>query len=74
MKTVILILALASKAVAFKQIYAVNSGGKALTDSDGIKYQARVSGRYNFIAHPKFDFSKVPESDRNIYKSFAFVR
>jgi Malectin domain len=68
MKLIILILAMATKAIAYEQIYAINAGGYAITDSDGIEYKEGVSKNYSFPWKKPLDLIKIAESDRDIYK------
>jgi Malectin domain len=73
MKSVALIFAMATMAtniIAFEQMYAVNSGGEAHTDSDGIEYQKIKSvNPANWSKISDFDFGNVPVSDLPIYRT-----
>jgi Malectin domain len=67
MLSFIVVLALASKVIAFEQIYAINAGGPNHTDSDGIVYVNKTLGKIiQFKLNLGLD--NVPESDRPIYK------
>jgi hypothetical protein len=68
----ILVFAMATSAVAFEQIYAINAGGeKDHTDADGIFYTAKKGPR-NF-KWPDFDYYDVPRSIKDIYQSINYV-
>jgi Malectin domain len=69
MKLAILILALATKAIAYEQIYALNAGGDVITDSDGIQYQGRGSDDFVSNWRDKLDLTNIAELDRDIYKA-----
>jgi Malectin domain len=65
---------MAAKVTAYEQIFAINSGGAAHTDSDGIVYQER-SKKYGNADHQswvKLHMGTVPESDRNIYNDYEY--
>jgi Malectin domain len=70
MKFILIILTITMKVIAFEQIYAVNSGGEAHTDSDGIIYQTQTENKnrenYNVNLY-SFDIGSVPASDKPIY-------
>jgi Malectin domain len=70
MKSVLLIMTMATNVFAFEQIFAVNSGGDAHTDSDGIIYQQRVATNNKWHHEPK-DYKNVIGSDQKIYQSYA---
>jgi Malectin domain len=71
MKLLILILMLATDAIALELIYAINAGGGNYTDLDGIVYQSYDSKiRYKW---PPYDIGNVPESDTQIYKFTDFT-
>jgi Malectin domain len=70
MKSVLLIMIMTTNVFAFEQIFAVNSGGGAHTDSDGIIYQQRVATNNKWPNAPT-DYKNVIGSDRIIYQSFA---
>jgi Malectin domain len=57
MKSILLILSVATNVIAFEQIFAVNCGGDAYTDSDGIIYQKRDE------THA---FSSIPRDYKNV--------
>jgi Malectin domain len=67
MKLILLILAMATKAIAYKKIYAINAGGDAITDSDGIEYQEGVSNGFNSTWKKPLDLTNIDVSDRYIY-------
>jgi Malectin domain len=65
----IVISALVTYVIAYEQIYAINAGGDAHTDTDGIVYKEDDSQkRKKKHKDIKFDMENVPESDRNIYR------
>jgi Malectin domain len=69
MKTLILILKLASIAVAYEKIFAINAGGDAHTDLDGIVYEGDVStNSAAWIGIMEFDFGNVSKSEKSIYQ------
>jgi Malectin domain len=72
MKSVILILLMATKVIAFEQIYAVNAGGEAHTDTDGIVYRGREKINKQFSRHSTVYIGKVPERDREIYHNYEY--
>jgi Malectin domain len=57
--------------VAFKQIYAINAGGEAYTDSDGIVYQRRVETHKRFD-FDSFDTGNIPDKDKLIYRHYEY--
>jgi flagellar capping protein FliD len=59
---------MATNAKAFEQIYAVNAGGDAHTDTDGIVYQKHDSPVRKEIFE-ELQIGTVPESDRSVYKT-----
>jgi Malectin domain len=66
MKSVLLLLTMATYVIAFEQIIAINSGGEAQTDADGIvyqKYDQNPGVWWNVL-----ELGNVPESDRDIYR------
>jgi Malectin domain len=72
MKSLILVFAMATNAIAFEQIFAVNAGGtKNHTDSDGIVFTAKTirrSYQWNEDFQIFFDTDDVmPQADRHIY-------
>jgi translation elongation factor EF-1beta len=68
MKLVLIILAMATNASAFEQIFADNSGGNSHVDSDGITYkQSERAG--SWAGEP--DIENFPKSDSNIYYDFT---
>jgi Malectin domain len=69
MKLALLILAMATKTIAYEKIYAINAGGDAITDSDGIEYQEGVSNNCSFLWKKALDLTRIAESDRDIYKT-----
>jgi Malectin domain len=76
MKLIILILTMATKAIAFEQIYALNCGGEAHTDSDGIVYQTRNEEKRREnrdVTIDTLDIGTVPKSDRPIYYSYEYA-
>jgi hypothetical protein len=66
----ILIFAMATSAVAFEQIYAINAGGeKDHTDADGIFYTAKKSAKsYDWGNIGNFFLYNFPKSDWYIYQ------
>jgi Malectin domain len=68
MKSVVLIVLMATKVIAFDQIYAINAGGDAITDSDGIRYQKGDSGLINQDWGDKLDLTNIANQDQEIYK------
>jgi hypothetical protein len=74
MKTLILVLIMAADAIAFQQIFAVNAGGEAYTDADGIVYQAEFNTKEQIRKY--FWSMTVHIGDvvvgRRIYQSFAY--
>jgi Malectin domain len=64
-------LVMVTEVMAFEQIYAINAGGDAHTDSDGIEYVKYDSPVRKEIYNHHFNMRNVPESDRNIYRSEA---
>jgi Malectin domain len=68
MKLVLLIIIMATNAFAFEQIFAVNSGGDAHTDSDGINYQRILTN--NAWHNVPTDYKNVNGSDKIIYQSY----
>jgi Malectin domain len=66
MRSAILVLFMASHVIAFEQIYAVNAGGNAHTDSDGIVYQRQAAPIEGFSSN-SLKLGNVPEADRIIY-------
>jgi hypothetical protein len=56
--------------VAFKVINAINCGGKAHVDSDGINYEKETNiDGYNLNWYTSINIGNVPESDRVIYQN-----
>jgi Malectin domain len=72
MKLMLLVLAMVTKVIAFEQIYAVNCGGLAHTDMDGITYQPKTKGHY-YKTNWRFDVDTVPSSDKLIYSSYEYA-
>jgi Malectin domain len=70
MKSILLVLLMATNVIAFKQIFAINAGGEAHTDSDGIAYQRRVEkhGRGQYL----FNTGNVPDKDKLIYHTYEY--
>jgi hypothetical protein len=61
---------MATNVIAFEQVYAVNAGGEAHTDSDGIEYQKIKSlNPAYWLKISDFDFGNVPVSDLPIYRT-----
>jgi hypothetical protein len=73
MKSVLLIMTMATNVFAFEQIFAVKSGGDAHTDSDGIIHQQRVVTHSKWSRTPT-DYKNIPESDQIIYKKYAYTQ
>jgi Malectin domain len=76
MELILILLTMATKAIAFEQIFALNCGGKAHTDSDGIVYQPRnekVRRYYWDVTTDTLDIRTVPNSDRPIYYSHEYT-
>jgi Malectin domain len=71
MKSLILILTMATNAIAFEQIYAINAGGNAHTDSDGIQYRGVCE---KDGSDDDFDIGGVPQPDRHIYQTFNYFQ
>jgi Malectin domain len=69
MKLIILTLAMATKAIAYEKIFAINAGGGAITDSDGVQYQEGFSYNYNSTWKKDLDLTRIAESDRDIYNT-----
>jgi Malectin domain len=67
MKSILLILVFASIVIAFEKVYAINAGGDAITDTDGIEYQGRDPN--NFTTWRNLDLTNIAETDREIYKT-----
>jgi Malectin domain len=67
MKSVLVLLIMSTKVIAWEQIYAINIGGYGHNDSDGIVYQADKGGDPRKYKQ-QIDIGTVPESDRNIYQ------
>jgi hypothetical protein len=73
MKSVILLLLMANtNVIAFEQIFAINGGGEAHTDSDGIVYRGREEKNKKFDRFPGKNIGNVPEWDEEIYHSCEF--
>jgi Malectin domain len=74
MISVIIILTMAVKVIAFDQIFAINAGGAAHTDEDGIIYQERDSkhGFWDQLSQNTLHMGTVPESDKNIYRYYEY--
>jgi Malectin domain len=72
MKSVILLLLMATNVIAFEQIYAVNAGGEAHTDSDGIVYRGREGRNKNFNRFGTVLIGNVPVRDREVYHNYEF--
>jgi hypothetical protein len=71
MKSVLLVvLIMATNVVAFKQIFAINAGGEAHTDSDGIVYQRGVDKHTRSVFN--FDPGNIPDKDKLIYHNFEY--
>jgi Malectin domain len=64
-------MTMATNVLAFEQIFAVNSGGDAHTDSDGIIYQQRVATNIRWPNTPT-DYKNVIGSDQIIYQSYVY--
>jgi hypothetical protein len=76
MKLILILMLMATKAIAFEQIYALNCGGEAHTDSDGIVYQTRSENvkRDNWdVTKDTYDIGTVPKSDKPIYYSCEYT-
>jgi hypothetical protein len=59
--------------VAFKVINAINCGGKAHVDSDGISYEKETNiDRYNLNWYTSINIGNIPKSDRVIYQNVHF--
>jgi hypothetical protein len=71
MKSVILILLMATNVIAFEQIYAINAGGEAHTDSDGIVYRGREE-RNRKNHRDDIIIGNVPVRDREIYHNWEY--
>jgi Malectin domain len=67
MKLLVLILAMATNAIAFEQIFAVNCGGNNHKDQDNITYQefGQIERRWG----DTLQVGSVPESDADIYRT-----
>jgi Malectin domain len=75
MQFILIVMMITSKVIAFEQIYAVNSGGRAHTDSDGIIYQTQTENKERAIVDAKIyhiDVGSVPASDKPIYYTAEF--
>jgi Malectin domain len=68
MRLILLVFTMATKAIAFDQIFAINAGGDAIMDSDGIRYQGRVSNGFNSTWKKNLNLTNIAETDRDIYK------
>jgi Malectin domain len=71
MKSVLLVLLMTTNVIAFKQIFAINAGGEAHTDSDGIVYQRRVEKHSRFNSN-LFDTGNIPDKDKLIYQNVEY--
>jgi hypothetical protein len=59
--------------VAFKVINAINCGGKAHVDSDGICYEKETNiDGYTMNWPTSINIGNVPESDRDVYQNLHF--
>jgi Malectin domain len=65
MKSVVLILFMTTSVIGYEQIFAINAGGEAHTDADGIVYKEDL-GQHHW--GETLNIKNVPESDRTIYK------
>jgi hypothetical protein len=72
MKSVFVCLALATKVIAWEQIYAAYSGNITHTDSDGIVYET-IQG-FKTSTMNGLDIGMVPESDRILYNRSKWIR
>jgi Malectin domain len=74
LKLLVVISATLTNATAFEQIDAINIGGEAHTDSDGIRYRKYDGIREDSDSGSMFDLKDVPESDRVLYQYGDLVR
>jgi Malectin domain len=65
---------MAARAIAFEQIYAINSGGEAHKDSDGIVYSKGDDDNRSKIWTKEINYKNIPMSDRNIYKKYVYSK
>jgi Malectin domain len=73
LKPVILVLTMATNAIAFEQIFAVNTGGRAHTDADGIVYQ-EDDFQVTRIIVPQINMGDVPVSDEILYSNAEYLK
>jgi Malectin domain len=69
MKSVILLLSMATNVIAYEQMYAINAGGAAHTDSDGIVYRGREEKHRN-LWDGRVKSENIPKQDNIIYQNF----
>jgi Malectin domain len=71
MKFILLVSLMATNAVAFERIFAINAGGEEHKDSDGIIYDQHLS-KNSFDWNWEFPIKSLSDQDLNVYKSVEY--